>query len=130
MQEREKNFNVMHSFFKKYEDFFILPRSLQNAKPCWFAYPLTIKEEAPFERIELIKYLEQNMVQTRLLFSGNLLRHPAYENLKPKISGTLANSDIVTERTFFLGVYPGLDKEKIAYMHEILTKFFEEKSKK
>src|SRR3989344_3791710 len=127
IESREKNFNALSNFFKRYEDFFILPKSLSETKPCWFAYPLTIKENDPFERIELIKALEQCHVQTRLLFSGNILRQPAYEEIPFRVSGKLSNSDIVTERTFFLGVYPGITADKMSYLQGVLTSFLSQK---
>jgi CDP-6-deoxy-D-xylo-4-hexulose-3-dehydrase len=130
IESRKRNFDAMNSFFNKYEDVFILPKSLKKAEPCWFAYPITIKEDAPFERVELVKHLESNKVQTRLLFSGNIIRHPAYEDMNHKISGNLKNSDIVTDRTFFLGVYPGIDTEKMDYVHEVLSDFLDKKIKK
>ncbi len=130
IESRKINFNNLNQFFKQYEDLFILPKSLPKADPCWFAYPLTIKEGVPFSRLEIIKYLEQNLIQTRLLFSGNILRQPAYEDIDCRISGSLHNSDIVTERTFFLGVYPGLNNEKIAYIKEKVDKFIAENTKK
>lgn len=129
MGARKKNFESLNNFFKRYEDLFILPKSLPEADPCWFAYPLTIKDNASFSRIELIKSLEQCRVQTRLLFSGNVLRQPAYEEIPCRISGKLANSDIVTEKTFFLGVYPGISSEKMSYLQGVLASFLNSKTK-
>ncbi|MCK4521215.1 MAG: lipopolysaccharide biosynthesis protein RfbH [Nanoarchaeota archaeon] len=130
IEQRKRNFDIMQSFFKKYEDLFVLPKSIPDAEPCWFAYPLTIKEGSPFKRLDIIKYLEKNLIQTRLLFSGNVLRQPAYEGINHRVSGNLKNSDIVTERTFFIGIYPTINKERISYMQEVLTKFLEKHAKR
>lgn len=129
MEKRKENFENLNNFFKKYEDIFILPKSLPKADPCWFSYPLTVKEDAGFNRIDLIKHLEKNLIQTRLLFSGNVLRHPAYERIEHRLSGNLKNSDIITERTFFVGVYPGLDKEKLTFIKEKAEDFLQEHTK-
>ena len=129
MAARQKNFEALQSFFKQYEDLFILPYAIPQAQPCWFAYPLTIKENAQFKRLDLIRYLEDHLIQTRLLFSGNVLRQPAYESIPHRVAGQLTNSDVVTERTFFLGVYPGITDEKMKYTQEMLTNFLQQHTK-
>jgi len=127
LKSRENNFNELHNEFKKYEDIFILPRSLPKAKPAWFSFPITIRKEAGFERETLIKFLEAKNIESRFLFAGNILKHPAYKNIPHRQVGNLKNSDCVMHNSFFLGVYPGLDKQKMDYikksMEEFISKF-------
>lgn len=125
IEARERNFQQLYSFFKQYEHWFILPHTISEAYSCWFAFPLTLKENVPFTRLELITYLENHAVQTRLLLAGNLLRQPAYEDIPHRVFGRLVNSDIVTERGFFLGVYPGIDQERMEYIKEVLKNFLD-----
>jgi CDP-6-deoxy-D-xylo-4-hexulose-3-dehydrase len=129
IEQRKNNFEMMQTFMKKYEDLFVLPKSLPKADPCWFTYPLTVKEGAGFNRIDITKFLEEQLIQTRLLFSGNILRQPAYEEIAHRVSGKLTNSDIITDKTFFVGLYQGLNEEKIKYMQEMFDKFIQAKTK-
>ena len=101
-----------------------MPKSSPNAKPSWFGFPITVKENAKFTRNQLVEYLEQNKIGTRLLFGGNLLKQPYMKNQNFKIIGNLKNSDIVMNSTFWIGVYPGLKKEELNYVLEIFHKFF------
>jgi len=81
-QARRANFKTWISGFKEYEDYFILPKGTQGSDPAWFAFPVTVKETAGFSRTELTNYLSENMIETRNLFGGNLLRQPAYLNIE------------------------------------------------
>jgi CDP-4-dehydro-6-deoxyglucose reductase, E1 len=121
---RKKNFNTLYDFMKKYEDKFILPRSLPKADPSWFAFPLTIREDAMFTKKALVTFLESKLIETRMLFAGNILRQPGYKDIKCRISGNLNNSGQVLHRTFFLGVYPGITDEKLEYMTNCIEEFF------
>jgi len=85
---------------------------------------LTIRETAPFTRGELTDWLESRKVQTRGLFAGNLLRHPAYQGVRHRVVGELKNADAITERTFFVGVYPGIDKARRDYVLGTFDEFF------
>ena len=91
--------------------------------------PITVKKDAGFTRLELVQHLEQHRIATRLLFGGNLLRQPAYKNLKIRVSGTLTNADIITESTFWVGVYPGLSEEIMHYIATTITEFIKSKNK-
>lgn len=125
--KRNKNFAKLYDFFKKYEDFFILPVWEAEAQPSWFAFPITLQERAPFNRQDIIKWYEKCNIETRLLFSGNLIRHPAYEDIPMRVVGDLKNADKIMEDSFFLGVYPGIDEEKMDHIlrktEEFLMKF-------
>ena len=122
IKSRKENYRVFYEELKKYEDYFILPKATDKSDPSWFGFPLTIKENAPFSRIEIVNYLEGNKIATRLLFSGNIIRHPCFENVKFRVYDNLRNTDFIMTNTFWIGVYPGLTNEMIDY---ILSKFDE-----
>jgi len=121
---RRSNFKKLDKFFKTYEKYFYLPKSLPKADPCWFAYPLTVKAGAPFSRNEILSYLEKKRVEGRSLFAGNIVRHPALRGVKYKVSGSLKNSDFVLKNTFFVGVWPGITEEQMGYMKEVFSGYF------
>lgn len=123
VERRKKNFNIYLEFFKKYQDFFILPKALPKADPSWFSFLLTIKEKAPFDRYTLTTYLENHNIQTRPSFSGNILRQPAYRSINKRIAEPLTNSDRIFERTFFIGVHPAITSRHIDYVQSIFKKF-------
>lgn len=120
---RKKNFALYERFFKKYEKFFILPKKLPKADPSWFSFLLTVRDDAPFDRLQITNFLEGNNIQTRPSFSGNILRQPAYKGIPHRIVGTLTNSDRIFERTFFIGIYPGLTDKHIDYVTTTFEKF-------
>lgn len=123
IKQRNNNFNTLFNFFKDYEQFFLLPRSVSGAKPSWFSFPLTIKETAPFNRFDITYFLEKNKIETRPLFAGNILRQPAFKDIEHRVSGSLTNSDNVFRNTFFVGVYPGIGQEEMAYILFTFKKF-------
>jgi CDP-6-deoxy-D-xylo-4-hexulose-3-dehydrase len=122
---RKHNFNELFKALEPYRDRLILPRSLPGADPSWFSFPITVRENAGFERSELVSRLESSAIETRMLFTGNILKHPAYRNIRCRLAGSLENTDRVLERTFFLGVYPGMTSEKLEYMISIIKEFME-----
>ena len=124
VQARKDNFKKLYDGLKKYEDYLILPKATENSDPSWFGFMLCTKENDKFTRLELSKYLEDNKILTRQLFAGNLLRQPAYENIKHRVVGELTNTDYVMNNGIFIGVYPGLTDEKINYMIEQFENFF------
>jgi CDP-6-deoxy-D-xylo-4-hexulose-3-dehydrase len=103
-----------------------LPEWHEKADPAWFAFPLRVREKAPFSRYEITRFLEANGVETRPLFAGNLLKQPAYKNIRRRIIGDLSNSDLIMKGTFFVGVYPGLDQIRLDYMLDTFRKFFKQ----
>lgn len=123
MAIRKRNFSTYFNFLKQYEKFFILPKSLPKADPCWFAFPLTIRKDAPFDRLTLVKFLEDRAIQTRPSFSGNILKQPGYKNIRHRQIDSLVNSDAIFERTFFVGIYPGLTPRHLDYVMEVFTEF-------
>lgn len=122
-QARRSNFKVLYEFFQNYEKFFYLSKSLSDADPCWFAFPLTIKEKTPFTRNQILTYLETHMIEGRSLFAGNIVRHPALRGVNYKVAGNLKNSDLILKNTFFVGVWPGIGKPELAYMQQVFADY-------
>lgn len=126
IKRRKENFAAWTAGFKsipKWDSLFILPRPTEGSDPSWFAFPVTIREGAPFSRTELTNYLATKLVETRNLFGGNLLRQPAYRSIAHRVAGNLETTDLVMNNTFFLGAYPGLTKEKIDYTIRCIEDF-------
>ena len=126
IKARRKNFTSLYELFKKYEKYFILPQPEKNSKPCWFGFPILVKEAAPFTRAEIVNYLEENKIATRMLFGGNLTKQPAYQNIKYRVFGSLKNTDLVMNNLFWIGVYPGITKEKLKYIAAVVNNFFKQ----
>lgn len=123
IQARKKNFELLYDGLKKYEKYFILPEKEPNADPSWFGFILTVREDAGFNRDDLVKHLEKNNIATRMLFAGNITRHPSFKDIKYQISENLLNTDRIMNDTFWIGVYPGLTREMIAYMVKVFDDF-------
>lgn len=104
-------------------DCLLMPRATHDSEPSWFGFCITVKPDAHFTRHELVQYLEAKKIGTRQLFGGNLLRQPAYQGIEHRVVGALTNADVVTEQTFWLGVYPGLTDEMLAYIVEAVRSF-------
>jgi CDP-4-dehydro-6-deoxyglucose reductase, E1 len=121
---RKRNFQELYDGLKSYEEFLILPTWSERADPAWFAFPITVRPEAPFTRRELIDFLEGRNIETRLLLAGNLPRQPAYRHIQHRTVGHLPQSDIILRSAFFIGVYPGLDDARLAYILEAFADFF------
>lgn len=120
---RRKNFAQLYSFFKKYENFFVLPKSVPKANPCWFSFPLTIRDDSPFDRLDITRFLEKNLIETRTMFAGNIVRQPAMRRVDYKIVGSLKNSDTILKSTFFIGTAPHIGKPELTYMQAMFTKY-------
>ncbi len=118
---RRANFKLLHAGLKRWEDRLVLPRWHADADPSWFGYPVTVREGV--DRRALVLHLEAAKVETRQLFAGNVLRQPAFSGVAHRVAGTLANTDAVMERTFFVGVYPGLTARHIEYVVEQFGRF-------
>jgi CDP-6-deoxy-D-xylo-4-hexulose-3-dehydrase len=125
IRARKRNWRLLYEGLKKYEDYFILPKAVDNSDPSWFGFLLTVKENAPFSRNEITNYLEENKIATRLLFSGNIIRHPSFENVEYRVYNNLKNTDFIMNNTFWIGVYPGLTEEMIDYMIGKVREFME-----
>jgi CDP-6-deoxy-D-xylo-4-hexulose-3-dehydrase len=116
---RRRNFELLRTGLRRWEKHLILPEATPNSNPSWFGFPLTVREDAPFTRQQLIQYLEANQVRTRLLFGGNILRQPAYLNIQRRAIGDLAQSDRAMNGAFWIGVYPGISPDMVQYVIEI-----------
>ena len=120
---RRANFDRLMDVLRPYEDRLLLPKATAHSEPSWFGFLITVREGAGFARAEIVKYLEANRVETRTLFAGNLLRHPAFQGIPHRIVRDLVNTDAVMNRSFFVGVYPGLDSARLDYMAAVFTRF-------
>jgi CDP-6-deoxy-D-xylo-4-hexulose-3-dehydrase len=108
VEARRANWNKLSKLLAPYQDRLVLPRATEHSEPSWFAFPITVKPEAGFSRNDLSGHLENCKIETRNLFSGNLLLHPAFQDISHRVVGDLKNSNLITTNTFFIGVYPGL----------------------
>lgn len=126
VEKRRNNWRTLRDGLDKYKKYFRFMQSIKGAEPSWFGFAITVKPSAPFTRNELTSYLEQNKIGTRLLFGGNLLRQPAYQGIPHRIfGGELINSDIISRDSFWIGVHPSIDDERIAYMLSMFDSFIE-----
>ncbi|MEO8330912.1 MAG: lipopolysaccharide biosynthesis protein RfbH [Gallionella sp.] len=121
---RKQNFAYLKTGLKSCEEFLLLPEATPNSDPSWFGFPITIKPNAGIKRVDLLQYLDQNKIGTRLLFAGNLTRQPYMKGRNFRISGELTNTDTVMNDTFWIGVYPGLSKEMLDFVIAKLEAFF------
>lgn len=124
---RRHNFNKLLNFFGQFEKYFILPQEAPHTKTNWLAFPLTIKKSADFQRNEIVKYLEDHKIQTRPLFSGNILKHPAYKNISYRKIGDLKSSQYILEQSFLIGLHHGLNDTMINYIFEVFSSFLRKK---
>ncbi|MFZ2974191.1 MAG: lipopolysaccharide biosynthesis protein RfbH [Ferribacterium limneticum] len=115
IQSRKDNFTFLKNRLKNCEEFISLPEPTEHSDPSWFGFPITLKETCPVTRLELLTYLDQNKVGTRLLFAGNLTRQPYMIGANYRISGDLTNTDNVMNNTFWIGVQPSLPPEMLEF---------------
>jgi CDP-6-deoxy-D-xylo-4-hexulose-3-dehydrase len=115
IQMRKENFAFLYERLKDCEEFVHLPQATEHSDPSWFGFPITLKENCPVTRLDLLTYLDQNKVGTRLLFAGNLVRQPYMTGAHYRISGDLTNTDNVMNNTFWIGVQPSLTKEMLEF---------------
>ncbi|MCF8198595.1 MAG: lipopolysaccharide biosynthesis protein RfbH [Sulfuritalea sp.] len=120
---RRSNFAHLKARLAACEEFLMLPEATPNSDPSWFGFLLTLRENAPCSRVDLLRYLDQHKIGTRLLFAGNVTRQPYMQGRDYRVAGTLANADIITERSFWIGVYPGLTTEMLDYAADRISEF-------
>ena len=120
---RRKNFSRLFNGLKQFEELFVMPATTPKSEPSWFGFLLTIRPEAPFSRYDLVQHLESHRIGTRQLFGGNLLAQPAYRNIEHRVSGSLTNTNTISNNAFWIGVFPGLSDEMIDYMVATISDF-------
>jgi len=124
IESRKKNFKYLYDNLKKYEKNLLLPTATKNSSPSWFGFPIIVRDTSTFNRSDIVNFLEENKIATRMLFGGNLIKQPAYKNIKYRLFGNLKNTDLVMNNLFWIGVYPGINKEKLKYIIHIFDLFF------
>ncbi len=121
---RRNNWQYLRDGLKPLEDIFVLPVATAHSEPSWFGFCMTLRPEAPFDREDMLQFLNnEKKIGTRLLFGGNLLRQPYMKDRNHRVVGSLDNSDLVMNRTFWIGVYPGLTQSHLDYVIETLTEY-------
>lgn len=116
VEARRKNFSALREATKELDDIFILPEATERSEPSWFGFPLGIRPESGLSRDVVVRYLEERKIGTRLLFAGNLLKQPAYQNIEHRKIGSLPNTDFVMDNVFWVGVYPGISPAMLDHM--------------
>ena len=122
-RSRKKNWKLLREGLAGLEDKFILPEATENSDPSWFGFLLTVREGSGFTRDKIVNHLESKGVQTRMLFAGNLIKHPCFDEMRRegkgyRSIGALENTDRIMRDTFWVGVYPGMTEEMVGYMVE------------
>jgi CDP-6-deoxy-D-xylo-4-hexulose-3-dehydrase len=124
IKKRKENFNFLYKNLKDLEEFLILPEPEKNSDPSWFGFAISLRYKNQYTRNDLVKYLNENKIGTRLLFSGNLTKQPYMKSLNFKVNGDLKNTDFIMENTFWVGLYPGLSKIHLEHTSNKIKTFF------
>jgi len=128
IKKRNFNYQKLYNGLTKYNEFLILPKPTPNSKPCWFGFPITVNEKSGITKNQIIDFLEDNKILTRLAAIGNITRQPYFKHIKYRISDDLKLSDYALENTFWIGIYPGITKEMIKHILNTFEKFFTKKT--
>ncbi|MBR4786465.1 MAG: lipopolysaccharide biosynthesis protein RfbH [Bacteroidales bacterium] len=128
VEARCNNWQYLRDQLAELTDYFELPEPVNNSQPSWFGFLLTLKPNAPFKRVDLVKYIESKNIQTRLLFSGNILKHPCFDEMRAtgegfRVVGELTNTDRIMNDTFWIGVYPGMTQPMLEMMVKTIREF-------
>lgn len=125
--KRRYNWQRLRDALDKYSHWLIMPRATEGANPSWFGFHMTVKDVAPFTRHEIVAFLEEKKIGTRLFFGGNLLWQPAYKGVHHKVHSELFNTGILARGCFWIGVHPAIDDKHLDYMISMINLFFKEK---
>jgi CDP-6-deoxy-D-xylo-4-hexulose-3-dehydrase len=120
--KRKANFKHLRTQLEQLSDSLILPEAIEGCDASWFGFPISVKESSKISKQELCKYLEEHKIGTRQLFAGNLIKQPAYQGADIKVIGDLPKTDFIMKNTFWVGIWPGLDKEHLDYIAETIKK--------
>ena len=128
IKARQENWQYLRTQLNALDNVLILPEKMENSKPSWFGFLMTVRVEAKFTRDELVRHLEYNNIQTRMLFAGNLIKHPCFNEMRKsgkgyRVIGTLDKTDMIMNNTFWIGVYPGMTKANLEYMVKVIKDF-------
>jgi CDP-6-deoxy-D-xylo-4-hexulose-3-dehydrase len=123
VDKRRDNHAYLREALADMQDVFILPEATPGSDPSWFGFAITVRPDAPFSRTQLTQHLDERGIASRMLFAGNLLRQPAYQHVEHRVVGSLETTDMVAERTFWIGCYPGLDAAHLDYTADVLRRF-------
>ena len=125
---RKQNWKYLREKLSVYGNKLILPEPTENSDPSWFGFVINVREDAGFTRNEIVDYLEKNGIQTRMLFAGNLIKHPCFDEMRTKkegyrVCGDLTNTDAIMSDVFWIGVYPGMTRKMLDFMIEKIGEF-------
>jgi len=125
---RKRNWGLLKTGLEGLFDRFILPTATENSDPSWFGFLMTVRENAGFTRDEIVNHLESNGIQTRMLFAGNIIKHPCFDEMRAskqgyRVAGALKNTDTIMNQSFWVGVYPGMTEEMIEFMVNKISGF-------
>jgi CDP-6-deoxy-D-xylo-4-hexulose-3-dehydrase len=123
IRRRTENFEYITKALKKWENYLILPKATPNSSPDWFSIPLTVSRDAPFKKDSLVNWLEKHNIETRPLLGGNIIKHPAYKNIKYRATN-LKSTNFFHESSFYIGCYPGLTEQMLKYIIQTFDEFF------
>lgn len=127
IERRKANWSYLRKELTMLEEFFLLPEPALNSEPSWFGFMLTVRDDAPFTRNEIVEHLEAKGIQTRMLFAGNITRHPCFDHLVPgqdyRVAADLTETDVAMNASFWIGVYPGLSEDQLLYMTAEIKSF-------
>jgi CDP-4-dehydro-6-deoxyglucose reductase, E1 len=129
IEARNRHFQILRDGLSRWQDFLILPEATPGAQPSWFGLPLSVRPESGVSRTDLVNFLNQSKIATRLLFAGNLLRQPAYRAISHRVVGDLRNTDFIMQNTVWIGVYPGLQQAMIEYVIDQFGAFFRQRQR-
>ncbi|WP_020003608.1 lipopolysaccharide biosynthesis protein RfbH [Brachyspira innocens] len=125
IEKRKSNFKKLKEKLKKFDKYLILPKAQDNSDPSWFGFLISVKEDAPFTRNDIVKYLNDKKIGTRLLFAGNIIKQPYMIGRNYRVVRELTNSDFIMNNTFWIGVYPGINEKMIDYVADKIKLFIE-----